>query len=278
VRSLLAGVPFHVVPEDRIDQEERSALLRIERAPRVAGGRWEPLCEPFTISLATPSGEPGPPAGVSGGGPASVSTAGDLVRIEADRFRAEVRPFEGRATLLRPLGRPFCLEATMRVALCCRLPLIGGLPLHAAGSVLEKGGVVFHGVSGAGKSTISASSPCPVLSDEAVAVVPRGEGFELSSSGFWRTLGSGAAPAGFVPLRAIFDLHKGTETRIERLSRREALLALLPVITIPDQPRLWAAALKAAGHLVRSVPSYRLAWTPERPPWDEIRALLDAAA
>jgi CO dehydrogenase nickel-insertion accessory protein CooC1 len=45
----------------------------------------------------------------------------------------------------------------MRVSLVCRVPLSGGLPLHAAAVSAGVGGVVFFGPSGAGKSTIASA-------------------------------------------------------------------------------------------------------------------------
>lgn len=140
----------------------------------------------------------------------------------------------------------------------CRLPLVGGLPIHGAAIAMGPVGVVFYGVSGAGKSTISSLAPFQVLSDEAVVAMPHDGRWEVSSSGFWGTLDRSFAPRGYLPLAGLFDLRKEPKTRIERLSAQQAYLSLLSVITIPDSPLLWSAAAQTLGRLVELVPVFRL--------------------
>jgi len=196
------------------------------------------------------------------------------VRIGHARFVAELDPAGLSGSLYRAPGRASGLEVALRAALCSRLPLDGGLPLHAAGLVVDGRGVVFFGPSGAGKSTLAGVSPHPVLSDELVAVVP-GRPFSLTATGFWGTLDGGRSHPGSWPLAALVELGKGRpEPRFERLGTREALVRLVGVLMVPPGPPLWEAALATLGRLVRDTPVERLAWSPVRPPWPEIRARL----
>src|SRR5262249_44795999 len=110
-------------------------------------------------------------------GPAVVDWVEGRVRISHGAFVGEVDPIGARGRLHRSVPEAFPLEITLRMAMAARLPLLGGLPLHAAGIVIEGRALAFFGPSGAGKSTLAGLSPHPVLSDELVAVVPTGDSF-----------------------------------------------------------------------------------------------------
>ena len=206
-------------------------------------------------------------------GPAAIDWVDGRVRVGHARFVADLDPAGLSGDLYRAPGRGSGLEVTLRAALCSRLPLDGGLPLHAAGIVVDGQGVVFFGPSGAGKSTLAGLSPHPVLSDELVAVAP-GRPFSLTATGFWGTLEGGRSHAGSWPLAALVELGKGPELRFEPLGSREALVKLVGVLMVPPGPPLWNAALGILGRLVREVPVERLVWSPAEPPWDAIRARL----
>jgi hypothetical protein len=193
------------------------------------------------------------------------------VRVGHAAFVAELDPAGLSGSLFRVAGQAPGIEVALRTALCSRLALDGGLPLHAAGIVVGGRGVVCFGPSGAGKSTLAALSPHPVLSDELVAVVP-GEPFSLVATGFWGTLDSARARTGSWPLAALLELDKGSELRFSPLGTREALVRLIGVLMVPPGPPLWTAALQTLGRLVREVKVERLSWSPAQAPWREIEA------
>lgn len=213
------------------------------------------------------------PARFADGGPAAIDWADERVRVSHARFVAELDPIGRSGRLFRRSRGAGGLEVTLRTALCSLLPLEGGLPLHAAGIVLEGQGVAFFGASGAGKSTLAGVSPHPVLSDELVAVLPA-RPFALAASGFWGTGEEGRTPREAVPLAALVDLAKGADFRLERLGAREAITRLVSVVMVPPAPALWSAALAVLGRLVKDVPVYRMTWSPARPPWDDLEAEL----
>jgi hypothetical protein len=154
-----------------------------------------------------------------------------------------------------------------------RLPLVGGIPLHAAGVVLAGRGVAFFGASGAGKTTLSASSPAPVLSDELVAIGPE-RPFTLVRSGFWGE-GQPASGASGAPLGLLVDLAKGPAFRVERLSPVVAAGRLLASVPVPHAPVLWRHALAVVAELVSRVPVVRMEWAPAEPPWPALARFLD---
>lgn len=271
MRVRLAGLPVEVGPDGRLSPAQKLALEQIESAPLLPGGVDRVLPGAAAIRLAS---EP-PWAGSLGispaGEPPAVTCDGEQVRIGSQGFRAVVSPADGTADLYAATGVGHSVETVMRVLLSCRLPRLGGLPLHAAAIAMGTVGAVFYGVSGAGKSTLSGCAPFPVLSDEAVVAMPFDGRWEVSSSGFWGTLDRSTAPRGYLPLAGLFELHQDTSTRIERLPARRAFVSLLRVVTIPDSPPLWSAAVDALRRLVESVPVYSFGWTPAIPPWGAIR-------
>jgi hypothetical protein len=284
LKLVLAGLPFEVQPEGFLSTAERHALSGLGR---VAG---EPLAEPadawrpFVLDL---DGEESRASDAAlDEAPATVGWVRDRVTVSHRRLDADLDPFAGRGRLSRDPALGWPLEVTLRVALAARLPLEGGLPLHAAGLVLRGQGVAFFGPSGAGKSTLVAVSPHPVLSDEMVAIVPAGSGtaarggpFVLAGTGFWGTHGATVTPAGPFPLAALVELGRGPRLRIERLDPQTAVRRLIAAVLVPPGPPLWSAALGVIGRLVGVVPMLRLAWSPTESPWDELeRAIHDPRA
>jgi len=204
--------------------------------------------------------------------PADVSAAGERLRVTHRRFVAEIdlRSLSGR--VFRREADGASVEIALRVALAARLPSLGGLPLHAAGLVLDGGGAAFFGPSGAGKSTLSALAPGPVLSDEFVAVSLHPP--SLRSTGFWGEADEPAPPPGEVPLVALVELAKGPVFHLERLAPGLALRRLLGVLLVPPHPGLWSRAMALAAEAASVVPVYLMEWTPDEAPWERLRAAL----
>jgi len=187
-------------------------------------------------------------------------------------FTAEIDPFSCRVRVHRREERAYPLEAVIRTAMIARLPLIGGLPLHAAGVVAGGRGAAFFGPSGAGKTTLASTSPFPVLSDELVVVVP-GRPFGLVRSGFWGEA-KGAGRTTPAALALLVDLAKGPALRLTRLAPAEAAGRLLASAPVPLAPPLWSRALAVAAALVREVPVQRMEWNPAEPPWEALADMM----
>lgn len=269
----LAGLEFRVDPDERIVGEERAALQELSGTSSGDGGVQIPSsARPWQVGVE--DDVPRPEDGVGGpadGAPAEIETTDDLVRFRHGRFDGEADPRTGRLRLRRESRQSPGVEIALRIALACRLPLEGGIPLHAAAVVAEGRGLVFFGPSGAGKTTIAALSPWRVLSDELVAVRADGAGrYCVSSTGFWGELGNRTAPPGFFPLAGLFELEKGLGPRVTRLASTDALRRLLGVVMIPASPALWRPALGVLASVLRGVPAFRLTWSPEAPPWEAV--------
>jgi len=275
----LAGLPFRVEPPRGLSAAERQALSRLPPGEGPGDAPTATAAPPFVLELVEGPVASAPGAGERGEGlpdeaPAAVDWDGASVTIRHRRLAADLDPAARHGRLRRDGSVGWPLEVTLRTALAARLPLEGGLPLHAAGVVVNGKGVAFFGPSGAGKSTLAASCPQVVLSDEMVAVVPgAGGGYRLGGTGFWGTFESGDPRADLVPLAALVELDKGRPTRLDRLDARSALRRLVASTLVPPAPPLWSAALAVIGALVRVVPAFRLAWSPSEP-WEAIEEAL----
>jgi hypothetical protein len=271
LRLVLAGCPFVVGPESAMTAGERA---RLEALARASPGRAFEAPE-FRLSLVDEPPWPGAnPADFEDDAPASVRAAGDRLRVGHRRHLAELdlEALEGRLQRLAPGDGS--LDIALRVALSARLPSLGGLPLHAAGLVLDGTAVAFFGPSGAGKSTIAALAPGPVLSDELVAATLGPP--VLRATGFWGEADPFRPPPAEPPLAALVELAKGPALRLERLGSGPAFRRLMGVVLVPPLPRLWTAAMALASRAVRELPVYRMSWDPGDPPWDRLRAVVSA--
>ena len=293
----LGGLPFEVVPGHGLSPAERRSLSRLPAddrgrpgaRPAAAGSSSGPAPDtgspaPFVLELlegfvVAPGAAPGPVPGGAGDddAPAAVDWERGRVTIRHRRLVAELDPAARAGWLRRDRTVGWPLEVTLRTALAARLPLEGGIPLHAAGLVMGGRGVAFFGPSGAGKSTLAAASPHPVVSDEMVAIAPAGPGgYVLGGTGFWGTFDGGETPCLAVPLGALVELDRGPAVRVDSLDPTTALRRLVASALVPPGPPLWSAALATLGRLARRVPVLRLAWTPDEP-WGAIEDALRRA-
>lgn len=264
----LAGVSFEISPASALSAQDRQLLHELQRSSAL---RTPEPTRPLRVELLRDMPWPAErPLDLPDGTAAQVDVDGTLLWVRHRRYLAQVDLGRARVRLWR--AEPHAgLLATLRVALCARLPEIGGLPLHAAGIVVAGQGLVFFGPSGAGKSTLAATRSSGVLSDELVAV--SGPPWRLVATGFWGSL-DGATQTSEAPLSALVELAKGPELRFERLARKEALRRLLGGMLVPPAPGLWRAALGVLGRLLQDVPVYRMHWTPSQPPWPRLAEAL----
>jgi hypothetical protein len=263
MKVALSGLCFEVGPDAQLSSEERRRLERWSPAGGEPGFRLTVSDEPRV-------------AGGAPAAPASVDAVDGRILVRHAAFSAVLEPAAGRGRLGRAHGPAFPLEITLRTAVAALLPLHGGVPLHAAGIVIERAGVAFFGPSGAGKSTLSAVSPYPVLSDELVSIVG-GERFSLAAPGFWGSLDRDTADPRRVPLVALVEIGKGPELAWTRLAPELGLRRLVHVTLVPPDAALWQAALGVLARLARAVPVYRMEWAVASPPWSEIARRIGVA-
>ncbi len=268
----LAGVNVTVEPDDMLSAAERLLLRRLKVMSRSAKLPAAPLLASVRLRLAdreqTSAGTGG---SLDGARAARIDCSEGAVKIHHECFDVFIDPSTGDALVRRETDDAYPLEIAIRTAVCCALPRAGGLPLHAAAVIIDGWAVVFFGCSGAGKSTIAAASPYPVLSDELVAV--RGPNWIAEATGFWGEMGTqDANPTCFgAPLKALVELQKGPACHIDTIPPDKASRRLLHVVKVPTIPLLWRDVLLQTARLARDVPVYRMQWHRDDPPWRDLR-------
>jgi hypothetical protein len=270
VQLCLAGIPFIVGPDAELTAADHSGLARLV-SPSTA--QAASAATAFRLEIET-DGDWGRAAREAhpDATPALVETLAGRVRVTHRRLFAEIDVAARCARVARPPSGGLGIDVALRTALCVALPLYDGLPLHAAGIVVEGRGGVFFGPSGAGKSTLAAACPWTVLSDELVAVF--GDPPRVQAAGFWGTHERDRATHETFPVAALVELSKGEHFEMARLGATAALRRLLGVLLVPPEPDLWRCALAIVARLVDTLPVYRMTWTPAASPWDEVRATL----
>lgn len=183
-------------------------------------------------------------------------------RVDAAGITSSIQPALGRAMLaLATAGAEGGLEYFLRIACALLAFHRGGLLLHAAGLLVDGQVHLFTGVSGSGKSTVTALSPHALaLSDDLVLLRPGETGWIAHGTPFWNP--ETAARAGQTasgPAAGIYKLVQAADVRVEALSPAAAaaeLAANCPVVN--GRPELLPELLARCRSLVGAVPVRRL--------------------
>jgi hypothetical protein len=268
--TVLAGLRFVFEPEDGLTPRERAALLGLR--PNSLAVTGQPILRVALESRTRTTAAAGAPVE-----PARVAWNGERLLLEHAAFEAVIDATASVARVRREGDAAAGLVTTLRTALSARLPLEGGVLVHAA--ALERRGkcFLFFGPSGIGKSTLARRSPWRVIADELAAVLPcRGGGPpRVSSAEFLGAKPPGGAPLEEPQLACLIELAQGPHFRLEPLERDKALRRLLGSLVVPPGPPLWSAALKVASDLVRETPCYRMEWSLGASPFEPLEAALE---
>lgn len=268
--TVFAGLQLVFEPEGGLTPRERDALAGLLPASSILQG--EPILRVVLEPRAsTASVSAGPAA------PASVAWRGERLLLEHAAFEAEIDAAASAASVRRHGDDPAALVTTLRTALSARLPLEGGILVHAAALEREGKALLFFGPSGIGKSTLAERSPWRVIADELAAVLPRrGDGPRRVSSAAFPAAGPVArVPPEEPPLACLVELAQGPRFRLEPLERGTALRRLLGSVVVPPGPPLWSAALQVAADLVRETPCYRMEWSLDASPFEPLAVALE---
>jgi hypothetical protein len=201
--------------------------------------------------------------------PAFARTLGAGGRLHVERFDAEGDIDTGAL----PLSASFrvgpsanSLEACVRIALSLALPRHGALMMHA--SAVEHAGhaLVFTGVSGAGKSTISSlldRAPARKIGDEIIVLrrpVDDGARWSVTIPPYLGPFdGRGIAHGASAPLDGIHVLVQATRHARAAMQPTAALRELLRhILVYVAEPRTAEHVLALVAELTAAVPTYRL--------------------
>ncbi len=271
--TVLAGLRLAFEPEDGLGPRERDVLHGLAVTSLTEPG--QPL-----LKVALEAGGSSTVAADGPAAPAHVAWNGEHLVLRHAAFEAVIDAGARTAVVRRHGDDPTGLVTTLRTALSARLPLEGGLLVHAAALERRGRGFVLFGPSGIGKSTLAERSPWRVLADELAAVLPRPGGGppRVSSAAFPAPEALRGSSTCEPPLACFIELAQGACFELERLERGAALRRLLGSIVVPPGPPLWSAALKVAGDLVREIPCYRMTWSLDASPFEPLEAALEEKA
>ncbi len=168
--------------------------------------------------------------------PLAVTARGNV--LSAERWDFAVRLARRSARGGGPLGfrgqgrceaSPFALDCVLRVLFATLLPRVGGMLIHGCGLRHAAVGVVFPGVSGAGKTTLARKAPDAddVLSDELVAVRRLDDGWRVFGTPFWGDFARGGISMRSWPLRTVAFLNQAREVAMTPITSSDATLRLL---------------------------------------------------
>ena len=269
--TVFAGLQLVFEPEGGLTTRERDALAGLLPGPSVLQG--EPILKVVLELLASTAS-----AAAGSAAAARVTWSGERLLLEHATFEAEIDAAASVALVRRHGDDPTGLVTTLRTALSARLPLEGGVLVHAAALEREGKAFLFFGPSGIGKSTLAERSPWRVIADELSAVLPRRGGGprRISSAAFPAAGPAGRAGLEEPSLACLVELAQGPRFRLEPLERATALRRLLGSVVVPPGPPLWLAALQVAGDLVRETPCYRMEWSLDASPFEPLAAALEA--
>jgi hypothetical protein len=234
--------PYHDLGPTRFDSGGIWALHQVEGRPVIR--MRTPKRDPYEVIVLGPD-----------------LRRGDLYRVDGRQ----------RDDAVYHIGYP--LDELLVIS---RLAREGGVLLHASG-VSDRGrGILFNGMSGAGKSTMATlwegREGVMVLSDDRVIVRERGGRFWAYGTPWHGDARISSAEA--MPLDCVFLIHHADENALRRLEPLQATSCLLARAF----PPLWDAqgmafTLAFLERLVETVPCYELAFVPDESAVDFVRCV-----
>jgi hypothetical protein len=157
------------------------------------------------------------------------------------------------------------------------LSLGRGVEIHSCGVSDVSGGILFPGVSGVGKSTMSKlwieEEGVVVLSDDRIIITEQDGGFWMHGTPWHGD--AGIADPGGVPLKTIFFLHHDESNNASKLSPGQAASRLVA----RSFPTFWNRdgmdfTTGLAADVATSIPAYEMGFKPDKAAVDYVRGLL----
>lgn len=190
-------------------------------------------------------------------------------RFVYDTFVADVTPTADGAEVAC-LRSSYAVDSFLRTLMALYLPQHNGVMLHASAVRYRGQGYVFAGRSGTGKSTVARllASIAEVLSDELVAIRRMPEGWQVFGTPFWGDFARAGANLN-APLQGIYLLQHAKQHHLEKLSRRDALAAILQCsLQFAEGTQVAEWMLNVVSALARDVSAYRLHFLPDKGFWE----------
>ena len=167
----------------------------------------------------------------------------------------------------------YALDSLIRILLTMVLLPQRGFLLHAATVVREGRAYVFTGRSGAGKSTVASLSPAGTVLTDEISLLRFSEGcWQAYGTPFWGEFRA-AGQNEHYPIAGIYTLVQSAEDRVESLTKKEIIRALLPcVLFFTPSVEANQDMLRLMLQFVTQVPCYRLHFRRDYGFWNVVAA------
>ncbi len=173
------------------------------------------------------------------------------------------------AASISGVASEYTVDSFLRVLLSMILLPHRGFLLHAASIERHGQACIFMGRSGAGKSTVAGLAPAGTpLTDEISLLRCDAGGWHAHGTPFWGEFRAGDRNC-HLPVAGIYALVQASENRLERISSREALRALLANVlffTGDRAPR--EQLLHVVSDCAEALPCYRLHFKRDSSFWE----------
>jgi hypothetical protein len=215
--------------------------------------------EKMALELSAPS--PGPT-------PYQVAVLDPNFRAGAIYSRQSPNESEGRFPLAYPLAEVLMIHLLAQGR---------GVLMHACGVQYGQVGLLFSGVSGAGKSTTArlwkGQLDAHLLSDDRIIIRRHGSEYKLYGTP-WHGDARIVSPDS-APLQRIYILHHAPSNKIQRLDGSEALTSLV-VRSFPTfwYPQGMQFTLQFLGEMCQTIPVYHFGFVPDMSAVDFIKSHL----
>jgi hypothetical protein len=153
----------------------------------------------------------------------------------------------------------YALDSLIRILLTMVLLPQRGFLLHAATVVRDGRAYVFMGRSGAGKSTVASLSPAGTVLTDEISLLRFSDGcWQAYGTPFWGEFRA-AGQNEHYPIAGVYALVQSAEDRVESLTTKEVIKALLPcVLFFTPTVEANQDMLRLMLQFVTQVPCYRL--------------------
>lgn len=189
--------------------------------------------------------------------------------LDRGDFHATWDPSSRRGRI-RQSANPYSMDSVLRIVHTLEMAEAGGLLMHA-GSVVRNGkAMLFAGVSGAGKTTITRLAPrdTTLLTDEISYVRKEAQGYFAYGTPFAGELAKSGENVK-APLSAVYLLVQGPENRIDDVPQEQAAREVLKsVLFFAEDQALVQRVFHAACDLVERVPVKRLTFQRNARVWE----------
>jgi len=166
----------------------------------------------------------------------------------------------------------YSLDSLIRILLSKMLLTRSGFLLHAATVMRDGQAHIFTGQSGAGKSTVASLSPIgSVLTDEISLLRNLDNSWQAFGTPFWGEFHAGDLNER-APIAGIYSLIQAKEDRVERLSTRDALRAILPnILFFSSKQEDNAQLLTILTQALQAIPVYQLYFQRHAEFWEVLK-------